>query len=625
MNLFAELQRRNVFRVGIAYLITAWLVMQVADVVLNNIAAPGWVFQVILLLLGIGFPLVLVFAWAYELTPGGLKREKDVDRSESMTSATGHKLNRAIIVVLLLAVGYFAADKFVLGGRQDDPATEPAAAQPTATAAAGRAAENAKPEIVDARKSIVVLPFVNMSADPDQEYFSDGLSEELLNVLAKIKDLRVISRTSAFAFKGKEVSIPDIAARLDVSHVLEGSVRSAGDSVRITAQLIEVETDSHLWSEAYNRKLENIFEIQEEISSAIARELQVTLGTGAAQERPTDNLEAYQLFLRGRHHYQNRGQEEMSRAVETLQRAVEMDPGFAEAWANLAAASAVQSYYLEEGHEAYAEQAEQAALRAIGLDPGNGFAHAVLGLHHTRDLNWEDAIRELQLAIELNPNESNSLLWIAITLSELGYIQEALAYLKQAETFDPVFSNLQNWLAMLYHCVGDHETARIHERKARQANPYFGLNTAGEYALVSGDLDRAEAETLLAAEMDNGNAVVVRAFFSALRNPARRDEVIATLQANEASSGYNGVFMLLYRLGAVPEAIDAWHRLRERGRALRAANTLQSLWNAYDRPQLSHPALPAFFQETGMADYWRQHGDPDYCRVNGPVIECGEP
>jgi TolB-like protein/Flp pilus assembly protein TadD len=624
MSLFTELKRRNVFRVGIAYLIVAWLVMQVADVVLNNIAAPDWVFQAILLLLGIGLPLVLVFAWAFELTPDGLKRDRDVDRSQSIAPVTGRKLDRAIIVVLLLAVGYFALDKFVLTGDMD--AAPPTATQPDTAAVTGSAVEPVSPAPPpDRRKSIVVLPFVNMSADPDQEYFSDGLSEELLNVLAKIRGLRVISRTSAFAFKGKEVSIPDIAAQLDVSHVLEGSVRSAGDSVRITAQLIEVETDSHLWSEAYNRKLENIFEIQEEISAAIARALQVTLGAGIAQDRPTDNLEAYQLFLRGRHHYQNRGREEMSRAVETLQRAVEMDPGFAEAWANLAAASAVQSYYLEEGHEVLAEQAEQAALRAIEIDPGNGFAHAVLGLHHTRDLNWEDSIRELRLAIELNPNESNSLLWIAITLSELGYIQEALAYLKQAETFDPVFSNLQNWLAMLYHCIGDHETALIHEQKARQANPYFGLNTAGEYALVSGDLDRAEAETLLAAEMDNGNAVVVRAFFSALRDPARRDEAIATLQANEARSGYNGVFTLLYRLGAVPEAIGAWHRLRERGRALRAANTLQSLWNAYDRPQLSHPALPAFFEETGMADYWRAHGEPDYCRVNGPDIVCGGP
>ena len=176
-----------------------------------------------------------------------------------------------------------------------------------------------------------MLPFINMSNDPDQEFFSDGLSEEILNALVKVPDLRVISRTSAFAFKGKDVSIPDIAAQLDVSHVLEGSVRKAGNDVRITAQLIEVDSDSHLWSEAYNRNLENIFEIQEEISRAIANELQVTLGTTETSDRPTDDIEVYQAFLRGRHLYQDRGEENLDRAIEILKGVVDEAPEYAEA------------------------------------------------------------------------------------------------------------------------------------------------------------------------------------------------------------------------------------------------------------------------------------------------------
>jgi TolB-like protein len=458
MSFFNELKRRNVFRVSIAYAVAAWVLLQVADLVLENIEAPSWIIQAMMLMVALGFIAAVVIAWAYELTPEGIKREREVDRSQSVTHETSRKLDRIIIGFLVLAVAYFATDKFMFGRPGDTWQAETPPKPPVTT----ETRETAGAIVTDTRKSIVVLPFVNMSADPDQEYFSDGLSEELLNVLTKIEDLRVISRTSAFAFKGKDVSIADIAAQLDVSHVLEGSVRTAGDSVRITAQLIEVESDSHLWSEAYNRKLENIFDIQEEISSAIAQELQVTLGTATAQNRPTANLEAYQLFLRGRHHYQNRGQEEMKLATDILKRVVELDPGFADAWANLAAASAVYSYYLEEGHEEYAEKAERAARQAISIDPQNGFAHAVLGLHYTRDLRWEDSLRELRLAAELNPNESNSLLWIAISLSELGYIEEALRYLKQAETFDPVFSNLQNWLATLYRPARPGPAGRIH-------------------------------------------------------------------------------------------------------------------------------------------------------------------
>ena len=223
------------------------------------------------------------------------------------------------------------------------------------------------PAVADIQKSIVVLPFVNMSNDPDQEFFSDGLSEELLNVLAQIKDLRVISRTSAFAFKGKDVSIPEIAAALNVSHVLEGSVRRSGENIRITAQLIEVATDSHLWSDAYNRKLENVFEIQEEISKAIAQELQVTLGNSGKSAKHTENLEAYQLYLRGRNLYQKR--ENLAGAVDLLQQAVDLDPEFAEGWANLAATAQIASFWSEDVYREYRARSKNAVNRAISLDP----------------------------------------------------------------------------------------------------------------------------------------------------------------------------------------------------------------------------------------------------------------
>ena len=241
MSLFNELKRRNVVKVTIAYIVMAWLVMQVADVVLNNIEAPGWVFSVIMLLVGLGLPFAILFSWAFELTPEGLKLEKNIDRSQSITHETGRKLDFIIIGVLVVALGYFAIDKFVL-----DASRDAALVEATTQAVAEQVAAEAVPAESD--KSIAVLPFVNMSDDASNEFFSDGLSEELLNLLAKVPELRVAARTSSFSLKDKELQIAEIGEILKVAHVLEGSVRKAGNQVRITAQLIHVEDGYHLWS-----------------------------------------------------------------------------------------------------------------------------------------------------------------------------------------------------------------------------------------------------------------------------------------------------------------------------------------------------------------------------------------
>lgn len=626
MSLFAELKRRNVFRVGIAYAVTSWLLIQVSDILLESIGTPPWVMQTIFVVLAVGFVITLFFAWAFELTPEGVKREKDVDRSDSIAPRTGQKLNLGIVALLLITLAYVAYDKLVL---DDLLESGPVA---TAELPATRAEVSPDPEEVteisepaDTQKSIVVLPFVNMSSDPDQEYFSDGLSEELLNVLAQVKDLRVISRTSAFAFKGKDMDIPTIAAQLGVSHVLEGSVRKAGNDVRITAQLIEVATDSHLWSEAYNRNLENIFEIQEEISKAIAAELQVTLGTSASTGNPTDNLEAWQLFLRGRNLYQNRGEAQLERSVSLLKQAVALDPGFAEAWANLAAASIVYGYGRDDDFEVYYRDGRQAALRAIEIDPNNGFAHAVLGLVNVGNLAWEDAMRELDRAIELNPNETNSLLWKGIALNGLGYVDQALAILLQAEQLDPVFTNLQNWLAITYENKGDFESARRCEQKILRLDPDFEQNDLGTYELYSGNLDAAE-QIARASEMKRtGSDLLAVALYSALRDPSRQDESLKILLENEDSADTTDeLITYLWRLGETTKTLGKFRQLSNQGRGLHAANSLGILWNAYDRAGLSDPALPAFFEEMGMADYWRKHGNPDYCRVGAASIVCGD-
>jgi len=249
-SVWGELKRRNVVRVAIAYAIVAWLILQLSDVLAPMLSLPEWIGKLVLFILLIGFPLALIFAWAFELTPEGVKREKNVTRDQSITHATGRRLNTVIIAVLTIAVALFSFDKFVLGPAAPDSTTsvlEPIAAE--------------------IPQSIAVLPFVNMSSDPEQEYFSDGLSEEILNLLAKIPDLKVIGRTSSFAFKGKNQDLRAIGEALGARTVLEGSVRNSGERVRITAQLIDTSDGTHLWSEAYDRTITDVFAVQDDVNS----------------------------------------------------------------------------------------------------------------------------------------------------------------------------------------------------------------------------------------------------------------------------------------------------------------------------------------------------------------------
>ncbi len=333
MSLFNELKRRNVFKMGIAYVIVAWLVAQVLQLVFESFGTPGWAIKTVLVLLATGLPFVLFFSWAFELTPDGIKRDHEVDRSQSITPQTGNKLDRMIMVVMALALAYFAYDKFVLSEGRDAALIE------TAMQTASEQAANEE-TLMDSDKSIAVLPFVNMSADPDQEFFSDGISEELLNVLAKVNGLRVTSRTSAFAFKGKDMSIREVAAQLGVGHVLEGSVRKAGDKVRITAQLIEVETDSHLWSEVYDRQLDDVFAIQDEIAQKVGAAMQVALlgadATPIETSRKTE-VDVYSDYLLARQKWANISIPNLSESVRLLKSVIERDPGYAKAYAALAA------------------------------------------------------------------------------------------------------------------------------------------------------------------------------------------------------------------------------------------------------------------------------------------------
>ena len=315
-SLWDELKRRNVVRVAIAYVVVSWLMLQLTDVLLPLLILPEWVGRLVFLLLFIGFPLALFVAWAFELTPDGLKKERDVDRSTSITHATGRKLDRMIIAILLVALAVFAVERFVLLPERATPA-------------------DLGQEIVasEYQQSIAVLPFVNMSSDPEQEYFSDGLSEEILNLLAQLPELKVIGRTSSFAFKGKNEDLRIIGEALGVNTVLEGSVRKSGERIRITAQLINVSDGAHLWSQTYDRTMTDVFEIQDNVAGEIIEALKLHVGVIPERGRPTDHVEAYSLFLKARA-LQNEWNPDG--AIDHLNHAVELDPNFAEAYELLA-------------------------------------------------------------------------------------------------------------------------------------------------------------------------------------------------------------------------------------------------------------------------------------------------
>ncbi len=335
MSFFEELKRRNVIRVGIAYGVAAWFILQLSDVVLENISAPDWVMQTIMLVLVIGFPVVILFAWAFEMTPEGIKKEKDVDRSQSITSVTGRKLDRMIIGILTVTVAYLLIDKLVL---QDNP---PA---PTETAQTAPAEAEAP---VDTGPSVAVLPFINMSGDKDNEYFSDGLTETLLHMLAQLPELRVAARTSSFAFKGKDAGISEISETLGVAHILEGSVQKSGNRVRITAQLIRANDGFHVWSQNYDRNLDDIFAIQDEIAKDVAGALDTSLlgsSDRAMHAVNTSNLTAYESYLRGLEQQAIFSYSSLEVAENHFKQALAHDPAFTDARLSL-----IRNYMMKHG------------------------------------------------------------------------------------------------------------------------------------------------------------------------------------------------------------------------------------------------------------------------------------
>ncbi len=430
--LFEDLKRRNVFRVGAAYAIVGWLLVEVASVLLPAFNAPESVFQIFAILVGLGFPIALMLAWAFELTPEGIKRDQDVEAADSVRHLTGRKLDFAIIGLLVVALGYTVIDGYLL-----DSESEPAAAMPAPE----------KP-VAASRKSIAVLPFVNMSSDPEQEYFSDGLSEEILNLLAKVPKLKVIGRTSSFAFKGKNEDLRVIGQTLGVTTVLEGSVRKSGDRIRVTAQLIDVSDGSHLWSETYDRTMTDIFAIQDDVAAAIIDALQIHVGTKPTRGRPTDNTEAYALFFQAR---LSINAKDPKSAEEILLKAVELDPNFAEAYELLAFSYWEQTGWLLKEAEGRKLMGE-AAAKALAINPDLAFAQALFG--SASNFSWLREIQGLERALREEPGKREIVEALVWDLLNVGYLQEALGVAERNVDRDPLLPAANYWLANALYALG---------------------------------------------------------------------------------------------------------------------------------------------------------------------------
>ena len=445
-SVWGELKRRNVVRVAIAYVIIAWLILQVGDTLAPALHLGEWVNTVLAFFLILGFPMALFFAWAFELTPEGLKKEKDVDRSVSITHGTGRKLDFAIIGLLAIVLAYFAFDKFITVEPQPDAA----------------------PVVVNTQPSIAVLPFTNMSEDPNQEHFADGLAEELLNSLAAIGDLRVVSRTSSFKFKGRNVSMAEIAAALQVDHILEGSVRRAGDTVRITAQLIDTSSDSHIWSNTYDRELNlnNILDIQDEIAVKVVNALNLRLlpqesalltVDGPANLRALDLFHDGMFYLRKIETGQSTSRTTFETAIKNFEAAIAADPDWAPPHAKLGRVYHFGHHTLDESDMAGTMRtSKRYVMEAIRLDENYGPAYESLGFILAVTGDYDGAMRELDRARALNVDVS----WgNAILMLGLGRYDEAINEYRNAVNHDPLSMMVRRQLADAYLCSGRYADA----------------------------------------------------------------------------------------------------------------------------------------------------------------------
>jgi TolB-like protein/Flp pilus assembly protein TadD len=475
-NFFAELKRRNVYKVAVAYAVIAWLLLQAASILFPTFEAPAWVMKVFVVVLTAGFVLALIIAWSFEMTPEGMKRTEEVGPNEKLPQWSRRKFAALILVIAMAAAALLGYRVY----RTNSPSPVAPADAPL--------------------KSIAVLPFENLSRDPDNAFFAEGVQDEILTRLAKVADLKVISRTSTQRFRSAPSDLREIARQLGVTNILEGSVQKSNDQVRVNVQLINAVTDAHLWAEIYDRKLTDLFTVESDIAKTIAETLQAKL-TGSEQaaisKKPTANSEAYELYLKGRFFWNKRTSADLPKSVEYFNQAIAKDPNFAVAYSGLADAYVLYPDYGVGAPDEFYPKAKEMALKALALEPSLGAPHAALGaVYTTYEHDFAKAIAEFDRAIQLDPNYATAHQWKTTPLSALGEFDRAIAEDKKAIALDPLSLIVNADLA--FNCIFARrlDEAVAQSRKTLEIDPNFHVVSGylGEALQLQGRLTEALPE-----------------------------------------------------------------------------------------------------------------------------------
>jgi adenylate cyclase len=542
----AELRRRRVIRAATVYAVAGWAIAQIASTLAPVLLLPDWIPRAIVLLIVLGFPVAVGLAWAYDVTPTGVRRTKPGEaRPAGARPAGAHPIRYAALGGLAMLVIAAAYVRFAPGSRPAD----------------GDGAERG------AIRSLAVLPFVDMSADGDQEYFSDGITEELLNVLAQLPGLQVAARTSSFAFKGRNEHVSEIGRQLGVQAVLEGSVRRDGETIRVTAQLIDAATGFHVWSDNYDRGLAGILALQDEIAAAIVDALRLRLAGGVDRGRPERHAvdpEAHALYLRGLHHWHRRRTEDFHRSIDYFQQAIARDPGYAAAHAGLALSQITLTGYDNATLATMLPQARRSAQRALELDPELADAHAALVLIARRDGDWAATERHARRALALNPSHITAHHWLSQHLVAMGRFDEALSLARRALELDPLSLIINNNLGFLHLLRGDHDAAIAALTATVELDPTFPTalrNLMVAYAYAGRHEDALGTLAHLESIGLEDRAPLLRAVFHGMRDPAERPAALAAVA--ELGRHGRGVYQLALFHTALGDHDGALDRLEE--------------------------------------------------------------
>jgi TolB-like protein/tetratricopeptide (TPR) repeat protein len=603
-NFFAELKRRNVVRAAAFYAASAWLLVQVATQVFPFFHIAEWVVRWVVVAACIGFPFAMLFSWLYEWTPHGLQLESAILPNESITRQTGRKLDRWIIAVLGMAVVLLLANQFVLHRGEEKPAETTTSATPIPG------------------KSIAVLPFADLSQKADQGSFSDGMAEEILNALTRIKNLKVVGRASSFHYKGKDVGLKTIGADLGVAHILEGSVRNQGEQLRITTTLLQTSNGVQEWSSTYDGKLADVFNLQESCARDIATHLDVFLGEDGKQrlvDKSTDNAEAYALFIEAQTMVNARVGDNLPRAIAKLEKVITLDPKFARAWAKLAIAHAVLPQYVRGSDwPTNLNLSESAAQRAIALDPDDAEAYAALSYVAFSRRRYVEMVAPAARAVALEPEDFTASYWTANELAATGRSTEAEVIIDQVLGRDPANSLALYYKSMLRFLAGDNAAATSAAKRAEALGLPLGGLTLSSISALHGDHDRG-AEQLARAVVTMGTTFTSSQLETIYRGAYTGEaERAAALQVIAARPDDQYVSSMLLRLGEPERSFNDY----EQSSTGLSDAYLNFLWcpDAWSRKARQSPAFQGFAKRIGLVDYWKKNRWPDQC---SPTPESG--